>query len=134
MDWLLSILAEAIAVILATGVIAALGWIGASIKGLRREIADLRSAADDRLDRAESRLVKVEELERHNVIDRLNACERQIASLVTAEDITRIHSRIDKLQHADASLAEGIGQIKGLVEAQTGQLRIIQQHLIERGT
>ena len=133
MDWLLSVAGEAIAAILAVAVTAALGWVASSIRGLGREIERLRASSDERLDRAEGRLVKVEELERHNVIERLGKCESQIASLVTAEDVTRIHARIDELQSSEAALAAGIGEVKGLVESQSKQLGIIQQHLLERG-
>lgn len=128
-DWLLASIGE----ILAGLVLAALAWVLSSIRDLRREIAESNAAADARLDAVERQAVKAEELERHNVIDRLNACERQLAAMTTAEDLNRIHSRIDKLGSADGALASGIGELKGLVESQSGQLELIQSYLLRNG-
>lgn len=132
MDWLLSVLAEIVAVVLATGAIGAVAWVVSAIRDLRREILDASSASDSRMDGFEARLVKVEELERQGALRRLGELERLASSLATSEQIGRIHSRIDDLKSDDGNLAADIGELKGLVRGQSKQLQIIQQHLIER--
>ena len=132
MDWILSVLAEIVAVVLATGAIGAVAWVVSAIRDLRREISETAGASDGRMDGIESRLVKCEELSRQDVIRRLGECERDISSLATGEQVARIHARIDQLASDDGELAASMGEIKGLVKAQSKQLEIIQQYLIER--
>ena len=132
MDWLLSVLAEIVAVVLATGAIGAVAWVVSAIRDLRNEISGASKASDSRMDEIESRLVKCEELSRHDIIRRVGMCERDISSLATGEQVGRIHARIDKLAEDDGELAASMGEIKGLVQAQSKQLEIIQQYLIER--
>ena len=130
MDWALSVAGEALAAILAAVVLAALGWIASSIRDLRREIAALRDAGDLRLDHVEKQLVKVEELERHEVIKRLGNVELKLAqveaSCLGKESLDRIHERVDELTGEVHSLG-------GKFESAASSLALIHSFLLDGG-
>lgn len=134
MDWLLSVAGEALAAVLAAAVLAALGWIGSSIRDLRREISDARAQADTRLDRAEKQLVKVEELERHDVIKRLGAVEMNLAKIeercLGEGSLDRIHERVDQLTK---ELTKEVHSLGGKLESMSGAVGMIQDYLLNKG-
>ena len=125
-DWLLASAAE----ILAGLVLAGLAWVANSIRELRREIARSNSATDARLDRTEKQIVKVEELERQQVIRRLGEAEVKLA-------------RIEALALGEAALAPVFERINGLAkevhslggkfESVTGSLEMIHGYLLGKG-
>ena len=130
MDWALSVAGEALAAILAAAVLGALGWIGSSIRGLRRDINDARDAADARLDAVEKNLVKVEDLDRHNVIGRLQAAELKLAGLeercLGEGAVQRVHERVDLL-------AKEVHAMSGQLESVAGSTALIHDYLLNKG-
>ena len=130
MDWALTVAGEALAAVLAAIVLAALGWIASSIRDLRREIAALRDAGDLRLDRVEKQIVKVEDLERHEVIRRLGEAELKLAELEAGclgkESLDRIHERVD-------DLTKEVHSLGGKFESAAGSLALIHSFLLDGG-
>ena len=121
MEWL-----EFAAEIVAALTLAAAGWVIRSLRDLSSRLDAAQGVVDDRLDKAE-------ELERHNVIERLGEAERQIASLASQDQLRRIHARIDDDVKARASLGQEISAVAGKVDAIHGTMQVIQKHLMERG-
>lgn len=129
-DWMLAVLAEAIAVILASVVLAALGWVVSAVRGLRAEIAAQNAGFDTRLDKAETRLVLVEEMERHEVIRRVTEAELKLAEIEASclgrESLDRIHERVD-------GLTKEVHSLGGKFEAAAGSLEMIHAYLLGKG-
>lgn len=128
MDWL-----DLATQILAGLILLAISWVLHSVRGIGRRIDSLESAVDTRLDRAETRLVHVEEIERHNVIERLGEVEKQVASCAGQDQLRRIHARIDDDVQAIATVGREVSAVGGSVRAIQGTVQLIQRHLMERG-
>ncbi|MXY66958.1 MAG: hypothetical protein F4Y47_00140 [Acidobacteriia bacterium] len=129
-DWLLAVLAEAIAVVLASAVLAALGWVVGAVRDLRNEIKGMASGFDARLDKAETRLVLVEEMERQEVIRRLGDVEVNLAALearcLREGALSEIHQRVD-------GLTKEVHSLGGKFEGAARSLEMIHSHLLDKG-
>ena len=128
MDWL-----EIAQQLMVAATLAAVGWLVRSLRDIGSRLASIETATDDRLDVVEGRMIQVEELERHNVIDRLTEVERQQSAAVTREQLGRIHERIDAGTRDHANLAAEIAAVAGEVKAVHRSVTLIQQHLIGKG-
>lgn len=129
MDWM-GVVTETAAVVLAAAITAAVGWIARSIRDLRRDIAAFQDSSDARLDAVEQKLVRVEEIERHDVIRRLGDLETSHARFqercLKGEDLTRVHKRVDDLTKEVHSM---VGRL-GSVDKSLGR---IHDYLLARG-
>ena len=128
MDWM-----DLATQILAGLILGAISWMIHSMRGLGRRLDEFESAVDGRIDPLEQRLVRVEELKRHNVIERVGDLERQVAACTSQDQLRRIHARIDDDVKARAELGQEISAVAGKVDAIHGTMQVIQKHLMERG-
>ena len=119
--------------ILAGLILGAISWMIHSMRGLGRRLDEFESAVDGRIDPLEQRLVRVEELERYNVIERLTEVERQVAACTSQDQLRRIHARIDEDVEARAALGKEISAGAGKVDALHGTMQVIQKHLMDKG-
>ena len=118
------------------------GWIGRSIRDLRLDAREVHAATDTRLDGAESRLATLESVDASGAMERLAKCEGRIhrleAAQITHEDLGRVYRRLDGMLDSmatmNASVNATISEVKGSLEATRGQLIVVCEHLIERGS
>ena len=122
--------------------LAAAGWIGRSIKNLRDEVSANYRASDTRMDALDSRLVKCESVDASDAMERLGGAETRIARLeaaqITHEDLGRVYRRLEAVQGTltkmGASIGATVSEVKGSLEATRGQLTVVCEHLMERGS
>ena len=130
MDWV-RIFAEIFIIVVAAVVLGIGGWLTGSIRALRRRQSKHALAVDARLDRIEKGIVKIEDLDRHAVIDRVGALERNLAALgercLQSGDLSRVHERVDEMAgevHSMAgkleSLDESVGRIHDYLLSRRG--------------
>lgn len=149
MPWL-SLLAEVLAIVLSAVILGAVAWLRRSLASLARVQEEQAEKFDRRLDRVEQEIVKIEDIERHEVIRRVGALEvrsarfdeidRQdvvrrlgvaevsLAGLAKAEDITRIHLRVDELSKEVHELAGQMASLRALERS----VALIHDHLLGR--
>lgn len=132
MDWV-RIFAEIFIILAAAVVLGIGGWLTGSFRGLRRRQSKQAAAVDARLDRIEKGIVKIEDLDRHAVIDRVGALERSLAALgercLKSGDLDRVHQRVDKLTTEVHSMAGKLDSLDKL-DKSVGR---IHDYLLSRG-
>ena len=128
MDW-----SSLVTQVLAAAILAAVGWVIRSLRDLADRQSEHASAMDARMDKVEQDMVKVQELERHDVLKRLGDLEVQAAASVTRDQVARIHARVDEVHRDNLSLVKEIGEIAGTVKAVRGATQAIQDHLLAKG-
>lgn len=143
MDWL-----DLATQILAGLILLAISWGAATLRSLKasttRALSDLRdstdrnleefkASTDARLDKIEQRIVRVEDIKRHDVIGRLSKVERQVAAGTSQDQLRRIHARIDEEGKSHAELSSAVAAVAGQVKTIYGTMQLIQKHLMEKG-
>ena len=126
MDW-----TDLMTQVAAGAVLGAVGWVVHALRGIARRIARLEASCDERLDRAERRLVRVESVDAGGALARLGDAETRIAKLeaaqITHQDLGKVYRRLD-------TVVETVSEMKGTMSATQGQLAVICEHLMERGS
>ena len=123
MPWT-SLAVEVAAIVLAATILGVVGWLTRSIRDLRRELAAADAANDRRLDYVEKQVIKIEDLDRHNVIERVGRLEVELAKAVKSAELTRVHERVDALSAEVHSMA-------GKVESVDRSLETIYNYLLK---
>lgn len=149
MPWL-SLLAEVLAIVLSAVILGAVAWLRRSLASLSAAQEEQSERFDRRLGAVEREIVKVKDIERHEVIERVGALEvklarledieRQdvvrrlgvaevsLAGLAKADDISRIHVRVDELSKEVHSLAGQMASLRALERS----VALIHDHLLGR--
>ena len=133
MDWML--LAAEIAGLAA---LAAAGWVGRSIKNLRDKVSANHRVSDGRMDELDTRVVKCESVDASGALRRLGEVETRVARLeaaqITHEDLGRVYRRLDGMLDSMAAMNATHSEVKGSLDATRGQLAIVCEHLMEKGS
>lgn len=124
MPWL-SLLAEVLAIVLSAVILGAVAWLRRSLSALSAAQAAQAEKFDRRLDRVEREIVKIEDIERHEVIKRVGRLEVQLAEAVKTAELDRVHGRVDLLAAEVHSMAGQLGSLDKSV-------CLIHDHLLDR--
>ncbi|MDE0705700.1 MAG: hypothetical protein OXH59_18480 [Rhodospirillaceae bacterium] len=124
MPWL-SLLAEVLAIVLSAVILGAVAWLRRSLAALSAAQAEQSERYDRRLDKVEKEIVKVEDIERHEVIKRVGSLEVALAEAVKTAELDRVHGRVDLLAAEVHSMAGQLGSLDKSV-------CLIHDHLLDR--
>ena len=124
MPWL-SLLAEVLAIVLSAVILGAVAWLRRSLSALAAAQAEQAEKYDRRLDRVEREIVKIEDIERHEVIKRVGRLEVALAESVKTAELDRVHGRVDLLAAEVHSMAGRLGSLDKSV-------CLIHDHLLGR--
>ena len=124
MPWL-SLLAEVLAIVLSAVILGAVAWLRRSLAALSAAQAEQSEKYDRRLDRVEREIVKIEDIERHEVIKRVGSLEVALAEAVKSAELDRVHGRVDLLAAEVHSMAGQLGSLDKSV-------CLIHDHLLGR--
>lgn len=137
MDWLQAvadtIVGEVIAIVLAAAILGCVGWLTRSIRDLGERLESQAAKADARLDHIDKQIVKIEDLDRHDIIDRVGKLEVEMASVARSSELDRIHTRISERASENAEIRAEVSGVAGEVKAVHQQVNTIVKHLIEQG-
>ena len=117
MPWT-SLAVEVAAIVLAATILGVVGWLTRSIRELRRDLAAAATITDKRLDAVEKQVVKIGDIERHNIIERVGRLEVELATAVKGAELTRVHERVDLLAaevHSMAGKVESVDRSIGTI-------------------
>ena len=111
----LSLAVEVAAIVLGAGILGIVGWLVGSIRDISSRQLKASIAIDRRLDHIEKNIVKIEDLDRHDIIDRVGNVELEQAAdrarSLKAGDLTRVHERVDVLAREVHSMTGTIGAL-----------------------
>ena len=103
-----------------------------SLRDIRNSHDSHAEAVDGRLDKVEQQIVRIDELDRHKVLDRVGALETKMAAAVKSGDLDRLHDRISGVRQEYSGLHGEISGMAGEVKAMHQSLTTIVQHLLDR--
>ena len=130
MEWIPAAM-EALGTILAAAILAAVGWVIRSLRDIRSHHSRHAGEVDSRLDRVEQQIVRIDELDRHRVLDRVGELETQMAAAVKSSDLDHLHERISGGRREGAELRGEIAALSGEMRAVHQSVTTIVQHLLE---
>ena len=130
-EWIAAVM-EMLGTVLGAAILAAVGWVIRSLRDIRDLHSSHADVVDKRLDKVEQQIVRIDELDRHKVLDRVGMLETQMAAAVKSGDLDRLHDRISGVRRESADLHGEVSGLAGEVRAMHQSVTTIVQHLLER--